>query len=311
MANMQAIRVHNYGGPEVLQYEDAPCPEPESGELLIKVHAASVNAADWKVRAGYMKEFIPVKLPFVPGFDFSGVVEDGGAGINQFKKGIEVFGRANIFRGGAYAQYAIAREAETAPKPKTVDHVHAGAIPVAASTAWQALFDKAQLAAGQKILIHGAAGGVGSFAVQFAKWKGAQVIATASGKNQDFLRGLGVDEAMDYQKTRFEDVVRDVDVVFDAVGGDTQQRSWRVLKRGGILVSIVAPPAQDEAAKYGVRGEMFGSQGNAAQLAEIGRLVAEGRVKVVVDTVLPLAEARRAHELGEHGHPRGKIVLQV
>jgi NADPH:quinone reductase-like Zn-dependent oxidoreductase len=178
-------------------------------------------------------------------------------------------------------------------------------------TAWQALFDTAGLNKGQRVLIHGAAGGVGSFAVQLAKWKGAHVIGTASGRNQAFLRELGVDEPIDYEKTRFEDVVHDVDVVLDTLGGDTQKRSWEVLKKGGILVSIVAPPSAEEAAKHGVRSAFFSAQPSSSQLSEIAKLVDAGKLKPVVETVLPLSEARRAHELNETGHTRGKTVLRV
>jgi NADPH:quinone reductase-like Zn-dependent oxidoreductase len=305
---MKAIRIHNYGGPEVLRYEDTPRPTPGPGELLIKVHAASVNPIDWKIRAGYMKDIFPHKLPFIPGWDASGVVEAVGSGVGNFRPGDEVYAFTSH---GAYAEYTIVTEKETALKPKSADHVHAAAIPVTALTAWQALFERAQLSAGQKILIHAAAGGVGSFAVQLAKWKGAHVIGTASGKNQAFLRELGVDEPLDYEKVRLEDVVRGVDVVFDTVGGDTQERSFKVLNKGGILISIVQPPSAELAAKYGVRAEFYGGQGSGPQLAEIAKLVDSGRVKPVAETVVPLSEARRAHELSEKGHVRGKIVLKI
>ncbi|PWT85191.1 MAG: NADPH:quinone reductase [Acidobacteria bacterium] len=306
---MKAIRIHSYGGPEVLRYEDVVVPTPAAGELLIKVQAASVNPLDWKTRAGYLKDFFPRSLPFIPGWDGSGVVEAVGSGVTQFKPGDEVYVKTN--RDGTYAEYAIITETEAALKPKSVDHVQAAAIPVVALTAWQALFEKAQLAAGKKILIHGAAGGVGSFAVQFAKWKGAHVIGTASAKNQAFLRELGTDEPIDYERTRFEDAADGADVVFDTIGGDTQERSWKVLNKGGILVSIVQPPAAELAAKYGVRAEMLGMQPNSAQLAEIAKLVDSGHANVVVQNVLPLSEARQAHELSEQGHVRGKIVLKV
>src|SRR2546429_1503822 len=313
MENMKAVRVHNYGGPEVLQFEDAPRPTPGSGELLIRVHAASVNPIDWKVRAGYMKDYIPLPLPFIPGWDVSGLVEALGHGVTKFKKGDEGYARPDVTAHGygAYAEYVVVKETETALKPKSIDHVHAAAIPVGAVTAWRALFDTAGLKKDQKVLIHGAAGGVGSFAVQLAKWKGAHVIGTASGANQVFLRELGVDEPIDYEKTRFEDVVHDVDVVLDTLGGETQNRSWKVLKKGGILVSIVAPPSADEAAKHSVRSAFFSAQPSSAQLAEIAKLVDAGKLKSVVETVLPLSDARRAHELNETGHARGKTVLKV
>jgi|SRR5579871_418399 len=306
---MKAIRVHEYGRPEVLRLEEIARPEPGADELLIKVHAASVNPVDWKIRAGHMKDFMPMIFPYIPGFDISGVVESIGAGVTKFKSGDAVFGRLD--GSGAYAEYALVKETDLALKPKSLDHVHAAAIPVAALTAWQALFEAAQLRPGQRILIHGAAGGVGIFAVQFAKSKGAHVIATASEKNQGFLRELGVDEPIDYSKTRFEDVVRDVDVVLDTMGGETQERSLKVLKKGGILVSLVQPPSAEHAAKYGVRAVMLRGHKSAADLMEIAQLIDSGRVKVFVETIVPLAEARRAHELSESGHVRGKIVLKV
>ena len=312
MENMKAVRIHNYGGPEVLRFEDAPRPTPGSGELLIKVHAAAVNPVDGEIRAGYMKEIVPFVLPFIPGWDVSGVVETTGSGVTNFKKGDEVYARTDLSRNGAYAEYIVVKEAEAALKPRSVDHLHSAAIPIVASTAWQALFDHAALGNEQRILIHGAAGGVGSFAVQLAKWKGAYVIGTASTENQAFLRELGVDQAIDYEKARFDDVVHNVDVVFDTIGGDTRERSWKVVKKGGILVSIVGPPPSvDEAAKHGVRSAFFLAQTNASQLAEIAKLVDSGKVYPIVETVLPLAEARRAHELTEKGHARGKIVLKV
>ena len=312
MESMKAVRVHNYGGPEVLRFEDAPRPTPGSGELLVRVHAVSVNPIDWKVRAGDMKDYIPLHLPFIPGWDVSGVVEAVGAGVTKFKKGDEVYARPDVVQhGGAYAEYAVVKETQTALKPKSVDYVHAATVPVAAVTAWRALFDTAGLKKNQKVLIHGAAGGVGSFAVQLAKWKGAHVIGTASAKNQSFLRELGVDEAIDYAKTRFEDVVHDADVVLDPIGGDTQSRSWKVLKKGGFLVSIVAQPSTEEATKHGVRSALINAQADTSVLSEIAELIDSGKLKPIVETVLPLSEARKAHELNEGGHARGKVVLKV
>jgi NADPH:quinone reductase-like Zn-dependent oxidoreductase len=313
MPNMKAVRVHNYGGPEVLRFEDAPRPIPDSGEVLIKAYAASVNPIDWKARAGYLKDFMPLPLPFIPGWDVSGVVEAVGSGVSKFKKGDEVYARPNIMHGGygGYAEYVVAKEAQTALKPRSVDYVHAAATPLAAVTAWQALFDTAGLQEGQKVLIHGAAGGVGSFAVQLAKWKGAYVIGTASAKNQSFLRELGVDEPIDYAKTRFEDVVDDVDVVLDTVGGETQQRSWKVLRKGGFLVSIAGAPSTEEATKHDVRSAGISANPDTSVLSEIAKLIDLGKLKPIVETVLPLPEARKAHELSEGGHARGKVVLKV
>ena len=260
-----------------------------------------------------MKDHIPLPLPFIPSWDVSGVVEAVGSGATTFKKGDEVYARPDVTAHGfgAYAEYVVVKDIETALKPKSIDHVHAATIPVGAVTAWRALFDAAGLKEGQKILIHGAAGGVGSFAVQLAKWKGAYVIGTASTRNQAFLRQLGVDEPIDYEKTEFEDVVHDVDVVFDAIGGDTQKRSWKTLNRGGILVSIVGLPSEDEAANHGVRSAFVSAQGGSSLLAELATLVDSGKIRPMVETVMPLSEARHAHELNETGHARGKIVLQV
>lgn len=307
MEKMEAVRIHQYGGPEELKVEEVPRPQAAAGEVLIRVHAAGVNPVDWKIRAGYLKDFMPVPMPFIPGIDVSGVVEATGPGVTQFKKGDEVFGAGK----GAYAEFAVAKESELARKPASLDHVHATALPVAALTAWQALFNVAHLTAGQRVLIHGASGGVGSFGAQFAKAKGVYVIGTASGRNQAYLRELGVDEPIDYEKARFEDVVRNVDVVLDTQGDDTQQRSWKVLQQGGMLVSIVQLPSAEEAAKHGARSARFVRQPNAGELSEIARLVDSGKVMVAVDSVLPLSEAVRAHELSQTGHARGKLVLKV
>ncbi len=311
MNTMRAVRIHNYGGSEVLKLEEAPLPTVGPGEVLIRVHAAGVNPVDWKVREGYLKGRVEHSLPLILGWDLSGVVEAAGAGVTRLKTGDEVYSRPDIARDGAYAEYIVVREAEVALKPKTVDHIHAAAIPLAALTAWQSLCDAAGLSAGQKVLVHAAAGGVGSFAIQLAKWRGAHVIGTASGRNQDFVRDLGADEPLDHQSARFEDVVHDVDVVFDTIGGDTQKRSWKVLKKGGILVSIVAAPSAEEAAAHGVRQAFVFVQPSATQLTELAKLADSGTLRSIVETVLPLSEARRAQELSRTGHTRGKIVLRV
>jgi NADPH:quinone reductase-like Zn-dependent oxidoreductase len=305
---MKAIRIHQYGGPEVLAQVEMQRPTAGPDEVLIKVHAAAVNPIDWKMRAGHVKEVFPLTFPSTLGWDVSGTVEEAGDKATQIKRGDEVYALVN---GGGYAEYVAAKANVVAKKPRTVDHVHAAAVPVAGVTALQALFEVAQLGTGQKVLIHAAAGGVGNFAVQLAKAKGAYVIGTASSKNQAFLRDLGVDKAVDYQMTRFEDEVRDVDVVLDTVGGDTQERSFKALKKGGILVSLVQPPSQELATRYGVRALFYGGHASSSDLVEIARLIDEGKVKTVVETVLPLAEARRAHGLSETGHARGKIVLKV
>jgi NADPH:quinone reductase-like Zn-dependent oxidoreductase len=304
---MKAVRAHGYGDAEVLRFEDAPLPSPGEGEVLVRVFAAGVNPVDWKLRAGYFSDYVLPAMPFIPGRDVSGIVESVGPGVTRFEQGDSVFGNAS----GAYAQYAVAKEAEIAYKPLTVDHIHAAAIPLAALTAWQALFEVAGLKEDQRLLVHGAAGGVGSFAVQLARWKGARVAGTASSRNQLFLMGLGVDQPIDHFRQRFEDVVGSVDVVLDTVGGDAQQRSWNVLRRGGVLVSIVAPPSTEEAQRREATAAIFASHPDAGQLTRIAELIDVGHVRPMVETVLPLPQAKRAQEMSEAGHVRGKIVLSV
>jgi NADPH:quinone reductase-like Zn-dependent oxidoreductase len=303
---MKAVQIHANGGPEVLKYEDVPRPEPKANEILVRVHTAGVNPVDWKIREGV----VPATLPMIMGFDFSGVVERVGSGVTKYRSGDAVFGQV-AEASGSYAEYALTMEPYIAHKPEGLDDIRAAALPVAGLVAWQALFDIAKLTVDQTVLIHGAAGGVGSFAVQFAKWKGARVLGTASGDHAAQVRQFGADEVIDYRKTKFEEVARDVDVVLDTVGGETQERSWKVLKRGGILASLVQPPSAEKAAAYGVRGSIVYQKGNGEQLAEIAELVAKGKVKVNVETVLPLSEARKAQELSKTGHSGGKIVLEV
>jgi NADPH:quinone reductase-like Zn-dependent oxidoreductase len=311
MSSMKAVRIHAYGSADVLAYEDAPRPTAGDGEVLVRVNATSVNPFDCAVRAGYMAAYFTYALPVILGTDVSGIVEEVGAGVTSFKRGDSVYARAGVFRDGAYAQYVAVSASDVGAKPKSLDDVHSAAIPHAILTAWQALFGIADLTKGQTVLIHGAAGGVGHLAVQLAKWRGAKVIGTAS-RNIDFVRGLGVDEAIDYSVTPFENAVSNVDVVLDTVGGDTQQRSWQVLKPGGILVSIVQAPSEETAKAHGVRGAMvFSSPPIAEVLTEVGALVDSGKIKPEVSAVLPLQEIRKAHQMVEAGHTRGKIVLQV
>jgi NADPH:quinone reductase-like Zn-dependent oxidoreductase len=311
MAMMKAVRMHGYGGPEVLKYEDAPRPEAGEGEVLVRVHAAGVNPVDWKIRAGYMRGFRDFPIPFILGWDFSGVIEQVGPAVTGWKPGDEVYARPDISRNGAYAEYIAVRASEIQHKPKTKDHVHSAGIPLAALTAWQAIFDAGQLQAGQKILIHAAAGGVGTYAVQLAKWKGAYVIGTASSRNHELLRQLGADELIDYNTTRFEDVVKGADVVLDAMAGETRERSWPVLKKAGILVSILGQPSADKAKEYGVRGAGVFVQPNQPQLQELASLADTGKLQPIIEAVLPLAEVARAHEMNQTGHTVGKIVLRI
>jgi NADPH:quinone reductase-like Zn-dependent oxidoreductase len=313
MPTMKAIRIHAYGDANVLVYEDAPLPAPSDEEVLVRVHAAGVNPIDWKLRAGYLKDWIPHSFPFIPGVDFSGVVEEIGPGVPGLKAGDEVFGETNILGpAGSYADYTVVPTSHVALKPRTAGDVEAAALPVVATTAWQALFGAGSidLQSGQTILIHGGAGGVGSVAIQFAKWRGAVVIATASEANRDFLNQLGADQAVDYTKVPFETAVGKVDAVLDTIGGDTRDRSWKVLKRDGILASIRGEPSQADAAAHGVRAIYVDGALGLSALSQIAELVDKGILKPQV-TKLPLAEARKAHELSEAGHVRGKIVLSV
>lgn len=305
---MKAIRVHEQGGPEVLKYEDAPIPTPGEGEMLVRVHAAGVNPVDALIRRG---GFGRRPTPFTPGFDVSGVVESVGQGVTKFKAGDAIFACQSLNRGGSYAQYTIVREDEAALKPKNLSHNEAAGVPLVALTAWQALFDKGELKEGQTVLVHAAAGGVGTMAVQLAKWKGAKVIATASERNHEFLRELGADEVIDYNTEKFWEKAKDVDLVLDGVGGDTQEQSWQVLKRGGRLISIVQPPSQERAREHGVTAMVFLMQRSAQQMGEIARLLEDGTLKAITTHTFPLAEAAKAHEQIETKHTRGKIVLVV
>ena len=312
MPFMKAVHIHAYGGPEVLIYEEAPRLAAGAGEVLIRVHATSVNPFDAAMRAGYMAGYFSHTFPLILGTDVSGIVEEVGAGVAQFAPGDHVYARAGVVRDGTYAEFVVASASDIAAKPKSLDHLHAAALPHVVLTAWQALIELAHLSEGQSILIHGAAGGVGHVAVQLAKWKGARVIGTASRHNLDFLRRLGVDEAIDYTTTRFESAVHDVDVVLDTVGGDTQQRSWSVLKPGGILVSTIQPPLEETALAHGVRQQMVTSPPPiGAVLTEVATLVDAGNIKPEISSILPLEAASQAHELIEGRHTRGKIVLQV
>ncbi len=308
---MKAVCIYSYGGPEVLVYEDAPFPHPGPGEVLIRVHAAGINPVDWKIREGQLKGMLHPTFPLVLGWDVSGVVEALGSGLTRLKIGDEVFSRPDISRDGAYAEFIVVKEAEVALKPKSIDHLHAAALPLAGLTGWQTLFDAGGLSEGHRVLIHAAAGGVGHIAVQLAKWKGAYVIGTAAERNHAFLRKLGVDRVIDYDTERFEAVVEPVDMVLDTMGGDTQQRSWKILKPGGILVSIASPPSAETAAAHGVRQAFVFTQPNALQLAEIAKLVEAEKVKAIVETILPLSDATRGQELSQRGHTCGKIVLRV
>ena len=306
---MRAVRMHSFGDPDVLVLEDVERPEPAAGEVLVSVKAAGVNPVDSKTRSG---QALPLELPAILGWDLSGVVEALGPGAHGVERGDEVFGMIRFpSQGAAYAEYVTAPVEQLAPKPASLDHRAAAGVPLVALTAWQALFEAGRLEAGQTALVHAAAGGVGHIAVQLARWKGARVIGTASAANHDYLRELGADEVIDYTTTPFDAVVRDVDLVLDSVAGETRERSWAVLRRGGVLVSILGQPDQETAERHGVRAEGVLVRPDGGQLREIARLIDEGALRPTVDVVVPLAEARRAHELIASGHTRGKIVLDV
>jgi NADPH:quinone reductase-like Zn-dependent oxidoreductase len=311
MTTMKAIRIHRFGDPEVLELDEVPVPRAGEDELLVRIHAASVNPIDYKIRRGAVPWVTPTMLPLTLGRDCSGTIDEIGPGINTFRPGESVYALLGGLDRGSYAEYVILKPGEAAPRPMRLSHVEAAAVPLAALTAWQGLFDHGQLHAGQTVLIHGGSGGVGHFAIQFAKVRGATVLTTVSGHNVDFVRELGADRTINYQSERFEEIAKDVDLVLDLVAGDTRERSWPVLKRGGMLVSALGEPQQDKARLVGVRGIGFRAQANAVQLAEIGRLIDEGRVRVVVSEVHPLAEARQAQYRLETGHVRGKIVLEI
>ncbi|HEV2803475.1 MAG TPA: NADP-dependent oxidoreductase [Chthoniobacterales bacterium] len=306
---MKAVVAHEYGAPEVLRYEDAQRPEPKENELLVRVIACGVNPADPLVISGRMAKEFGTHLPLIPGYDVAGIVETVGGKVTKFRKGDAVYGYA-LF-GGGWGEYAVLAENEAALKPKSATFVEAAAVPMGALTSWQALIDTAKLNAGQTILIHGGSGGVGSFAVQIAKAKGARVIATASTANQDLLKQLGADVAIDYTKTKFEEVAKDVDVVFDTVGRDTLARSYPLVKKGGIVTTIVSRPDPAQLEKYGIRGSSVWSHPDGNELSEITTLIEAGKIKPVVGQVMPLADAVKASQQAETHHTRGKIVLKI
>jgi len=308
---MKAVVIHEYGDPEVLKYEDVPRPEPKDDQLLIRVIAAGVNPVDAMIRSGMFDREGTHAFPIILGGDVAGVVEKVGSKITKFKAGDPVFAYVSLDNSGGYAQYALVTEREAAPKPKSLTYVEAAAVPIAGMTAWQALVDTAKLSAGQTVLIHGGSVGVGSFAIQIAKARGAKVIATASTANQEFLKQLGADVAIDYTKQKFEDVAKDVDVVLDSIGRDTLARSYGVVKKGGIIVSLVARPKQDELQKHGIRGTALNVESTSEQLAKIGERIDARKIKVIVSQTFPLSEAMKAQEQVATGHTRGKIVLKI
>lgn len=311
---MRAVRVHEWGGPDRLRYEEGvPIPAPGPGDVLIRVRAAGVNPVDWKAREGRVEGLWPHTLPLVLGWDASGTVEAVGEGVTAFAPGDEVFAHIDVARDGSYAEYTVCGQEGVAQKPGTLTHVEAASLPIVAETAWQSLFEIGGLSAGQTVLVHAAAGGVGSMAVQFARWKGARVIGTASARNHEFVRSLGADEVIDYTATRFEEAVpaQGVDLVLDTIGGDTQARTWRLLRPGGHLIAVASGADEEAAARHGVKGSWMLARPDGRDLSAVADLIVSGAVRTTVSEVFPLAEARRAHELLQTGHARGKVVLEV
>jgi NADPH:quinone reductase-like Zn-dependent oxidoreductase len=308
---MKAVIINKYGNEDILEYTDVERPEPKADEVLVKVHAAAVNPVDWKIRESGGERF-GLELPIVLGGDIAGTIEQVGVDVKNFNQGDAVYGMtvSGGFSGG-YAEYALAKADGIALKPNSISFEEAAAIPIGALTAWQSIFNLANLSSGQRILITGASGGVGSFAVQFAKAKGAYVIGTASGRNEEFVRSLGADEFVDYTAQPFEEVVKNVDVVFDTVGGDTQERAFQTLKKGGFLATSAGMPSAEKAKQFSVEAEFVFCKPNAGQLAEINNLIEDGKVKIHIETILPLTEVKKAHQLSQSGRTRGKIVLQV
>ncbi|MGF6887068.1 NADPH:quinone reductase-like Zn-dependent oxidoreductase [Nocardia sp. GAS34] len=315
---MRAVVLESFGDSSALRVREVPRPEPLPTEVLVRVHAAGVNPVDWKTRSGGGMAGVLGEPPLVLGWDVSGVVEAVGFGVTALRPGDEVYGMPRFpHTAGGYAEYVTAPSRQFARKPVTANHEQAAAVPLAALTAWQALVDAADVRAGQRVLVHAAAGGVGHFAVQFAKHLGAQVIATASSRNHDWLRQLGADEVVDYTTVRFEDAVGDVDVVIDLVGDEhdkTSSRSLRVLRQGGVIVAVpsgVSPELADAAAELGVRSTPFLVEPDGPALARIADLIDDGQVRVEVAEVFPLEQAAAAHDRGENGRTRGKLVLRV
>jgi NADPH:quinone reductase-like Zn-dependent oxidoreductase len=304
---MKAIRINSYGHADQMKLEDAPRPAIRGDEALVRIRAAGVNPVDWKIREGYLKETMRSSFPLTLGQDFAGDIVEIGKDVGDFKVGDKVFG----FVPGSYAEFARLGAKDLVPMPTTTDYATAASIPTAGLTAFQLVFHVVPTAKDLRILIHGAAGGVGSFAVQLARSKEARVFATASATDAAYLKGLGVEQVIDYRSERFEEKLKDLDAVIDLVGGETLARSYQVLKKGGIITSTVAAPDNDEVQRRGLRGGFFLMKKDPSQLARLGTMVDQGVVKTKVSQVLPLADAPRAHDLSEKGKSRGKIVLQV
>ncbi|MEW9701724.1 NADP-dependent oxidoreductase [Paenibacillus sp. SI8] len=302
---MQAVRYHQFGGSDVLQLEQIPRPVPQAGEVLVRIVAAGVLPIDWKIRKGLIP--MPVQFPYIPGTALAGIVEEVGADVTGFQKGQAVFGRSTK---GTYAEYTTVPVDSLAHKPRSIRFDEAATLSGGATTAWRAIVSDGGVKAGDRVLVHGAAGGVGLFAVQFAKWKGAHVIGTAGPANIEFIQSLGAETAIDYTTTSFEQVVQEVDFVLDTIGGETLDRSWPVVRRGGSLVSIAGQLPMEKAHELGIRA-MRSSLATSQDLADIAQLIDEGVVKTFIERTFSISEAKQAHEWSQRGHGRGRIVLRI
>lgn len=307
---MRAVRIHEYGGPEKLVLEDVPVPKPVAGEVLVKIHSAAVNPVDWKIREGHLAGFLEHQLPLTLGWDFAGEIVALGENVTDWRVGDAVYSRCNISRNGTYAEYVVVDAAEIAAKPATADWNHAAAIPLVTLTAWQALYDIAQLSPGDRVLIHAGAGGVGMAGIQLAKLRGATVYTTCSTRNIDLVTALGADHVIDYTQADFASLT-DLDVVFDTMGGDIQARSWSVLKTGGLLVSVVDAPDENIAQQHGVKSAFWFVQPNGQQLAEIASSYDQGKFKMPIDRTFTLDAIKEAHAASESHRTRGKLVLEI
>lgn len=308
---MRALRLNEYGPVDNLKMEEISTPEPKDKEVLIKVYAAGINPVDWKIIEGKDSDRFPIKLPITPGWDLAGVVEEVGKSVKAFDIGDEVFCKPELNQQGAYAEYIVVPESIISLKPTNISFTDAGSIPLAGLTAWQGLFQYGNLKKGEKVLIHAASGGVGSLAVQFAKSKGAYVIGTCSTDHVSFVKKLGADEVIDYTKENFEDELKDIDLVFDTLGGEIQQKSFKVLTSGGRIISTVGVQFEDEAKEKNIRLVAFMAKSNQEHLDEIASLIEDGSVVPAVSGVYSLEEAPQALRLSADGHVRGKLVLRV
>ncbi|MBI2327752.1 NADP-dependent oxidoreductase [Candidatus Curtissbacteria bacterium] len=311
---MKAIQINKYGGIEVLELnQNAPEPDPSEKQVLVEVYAASINPIDWKLREGYLKQMVPLSFPATLGGDFSGVVNKVGKSVTNFKIGDQIYGQAGILNGGSgsFAQFATANIDKVSQKPKNIDFVQASALPLAGVSALQALEDHIHLKKGQKILIHGGAGGIGTFAIQIAKSLGAYVTTTVSSDDLNFVKSLGADQAIDYKNEAFEQLVKNIDCVFDTVGGKITDRSFAVLKKGGIIVSMVGQPNQDLAQEFGTAAIGQGTDANPERLNRLTKLAESEKIKAQIDKVFSLTQAKEAFRHLEEGHPRGKVVLKI